>query len=78
MSVRRWQTREPSPHDATKRMIELLEHPGRHNRGAIDDLTCSVRIGVAGACRYVATSAVGSFLIGWRGSRSLVVSAPGD
>jgi hypothetical protein len=64
--------------DAAARVIELLEHAGRHGLGAIADLRASVRLAFAGAGRYVVTSAVGNFLLGQRGSRWLVVSVPGD
>ncbi len=70
-------TRLPS-RDATKHVIELLEHAGPHRLGATRDAARSVRMAASGEDRYVATSAVGNFLIGRRGARWLAVSAPGD
>jgi hypothetical protein len=56
----------------------LVEHAGRHPLGATTDVTRSVRMAASGEHRYLATSAVGNFLIGRRGSQWLVVSVPGD
>ena len=56
-------------HDATERVVHLLEHAGRHGSGAIRDVNGSLRIARLGKHRYVATSAAGNFLIGRRASR---------
>ena len=65
-------------HDATERVIRLLEHARRHGRGATRDVRRSVRVATSGARQYVVISVVGNFLIGRRGSRWMVVSVPGD
>jgi hypothetical protein len=64
--------------DATKRVIRLLEQQPKGTRLATSHAVDSVRIAPAGSRRYVATSAIGNFLVGPRGSRWLVVSLPGD
>jgi hypothetical protein len=63
---------------ATERVIRLLKRTGRQGIGAIAGLTSAVRIAVVGRHRYLATSAVGNFLIGRRKSWWLVTSLPGD
>ena len=65
-------------YDATERVIRLLEHAGRYRLRATRDLRRSVRVTAFGEHRYLATSAVGNFLIGRRRSQWLVVSLPGD
>jgi hypothetical protein len=64
--------------DATRRVIRLLEHEGRQAAVPAAEAVDSVRIAPAGSRRYIATSAIGNFLVGTRGSRWLVVSLPGD
>ena len=70
-------SRIPS-HNTTERVIHLLESTGRHDPGATRNVTRSVRVAASGEHRYVATSALGNFLIGRRGSHWLVISLPGD
>src|SRR5437764_11925309 len=65
-------------HDATERVIRLVEHAGRRGPGATRDVTRSVRVAASGEHRYVATSALGNFVIGRQGARWMAVSAPGD
>jgi hypothetical protein len=65
-------------HDATERVIRLIEDAGRHSVAGTRSITRSIRMAGSGAHRYVATSALGNFLIGRRGSLWLVVSVPGD
>ena len=76
-----WQARRlaslPS-HDATERVVRLLERAGRHGPGVSMEVTHSVRMAASGERRYVVTSALGNFSIGRRGPRWLVVSLPGD
>jgi hypothetical protein len=64
--------------DATRRLVWLLKHEGRHSGVLATDAEDSIRIAFAGAGRYLVTSAVGNFLVDQRGSRWLVVSLPGD
>jgi hypothetical protein len=65
-------------HDATERVIRLLEHAGRHRLSATTDVTRSIRMAASGEHPYLATSAIGTFLIGRQGSRWMAVSVPGD
>jgi hypothetical protein len=65
-------------HDATKRVIRLLERAGRHGLGESTELRHVVRMAAADERRYLVTSAAGNFLIDRRGSRWLVLSLPGD
>jgi hypothetical protein len=65
-------------HDATQRVIRLLEHAGRHGLGATRDLRRLIRVAASGARQYVVISVAGNFLIGRRGSRWMAVSVPGD
>jgi hypothetical protein len=64
--------------DATRRVIRLLEHEGRHAAVPAAEAVASVRIAPARGDRYVVTSAVGNFLIAARASRWRVVTLPGD
>jgi hypothetical protein len=61
----------------TTRVLRSLELEGRG--GGIDAAAAaaSVRIAPAPGGRYVVTSLVGNFLVGWQ-SRWVVVSVPGD
>lgn len=63
--------------DMTTRVLRSLELEGRG--GGIDAAAAaaSVRIAPAPGGRYVVTSLVGNFLVGWQ-SRWVVVSVPGD
>ena len=69
---------EIPPRDASAGVIRALELAGRRGTRPASEQAASVRLGPAGAGRYVATSAIGNFLVGQIDSRWAAISLPGD
>ena len=64
--------------DATRRVLGLLEHGGQPGTVDAANAVASVRMARTSLGTYVATSAIGNFLVGRKRSRWLVISLPGD